>query len=155
MSQELLENNQEVVIEIARMYLDNMELELGKKYINNNHEIDASLSDAQYTELSTKHNMSVADFAELYAQFQGMKPSKHLKQTMDAYTASGGNVDIEPYFDDNSQRLHVSINFTIKEKTFDKIEGLSPLEDIMLKMNAMLQIDTVLSGSNPDIPHTF
>ncbi|MES9991252.1 MAG: hypothetical protein ABW098_04825 [Candidatus Thiodiazotropha sp.] len=155
MSQELLVEHQDLVVEIANIYLDNMEIALGKKYKNNSHQIDASLSNDQYTALSKKHNISVQDFAELYNLFQGMKPSKHLKQTMDAFTASGGTVDIEPHYDDSNQKLHVAINFIIKDKTFDKLEGLSPLEDIMLRMNAMLQIDTVLSGSDPDIPHTF
>jgi hypothetical protein len=155
MSLELLEEHQDLVVEIANVYLDNMEIALGKKYKNNSHEIDASLSNDQYIALSKKHDIPVQDFAELYSLFQEMKPSKHLKQTMDAFTASGGTVDIEPHYDDSSQKLHVAISFIIKDKIFDKLEGLTPLEDIMLRMNAMLQIDTVLSGSNPDMQHTF
>ncbi|OOZ37840.1 hypothetical protein BOW51_00040 [Solemya velesiana gill symbiont] len=137
------------------MYLDNMELELGKKYKNNNYEINASLYDAQYTELKTKHNISNNEFADVYSDFQKMRPTKHLKQVMDAFTASGGHAEVEPIYDENTERLSVSINFVIKDKTLEKIEGLSPIEVIMVKMDAMLQIDAVLSGADPDISPSF
>ena len=155
MSQKLFENHETLVVEIANVYLDNMEFELGKKYKNNSHEINASLSDTQCTELSKKHNVSMKEFSELYTEFQKLKPTKHLKQTLDAFTASGGSIEIEPNYDDNAQRLHVAINFIIKDKAFEKLEGLSPLEEVNLKMDAMLQIDTVLSGSDPDVSPSF
>ncbi|MCG8057926.1 MAG: hypothetical protein JAY94_19765, partial [Candidatus Thiodiazotropha endolucinida] len=95
------------------------------------------------------------EFADLYNEFQKMKPTKHLKSTLDAFAASGGNVDIEPVFDEKEQKLNVSISFSIKDKTYDTLEGLSALEEIILKMNAMIQIDNVLSGSDPDVEPAF
>ncbi len=155
MSIPLLEKYQDLAAEMGKMYLDNMEVELGKKYKNNSHEVDPSLSNIQYSQLKNKHSISDKEFADLYADFQKMKPTQHLKQALDAFTASGGSVDIEPFYDESSQRLNVTVSFVIKDKTFDKIEGLSPLEDISLRMNAMLQIDTVLSGSDPDVAPSF
>jgi hypothetical protein len=49
----------------------------------------------------------------------------------------------------------VSANFVIDDKALDKIEGLSPIEDLLLKMDAMLQIDTVLSGSDSTVSPSF
>lgn len=155
MSESLIEKHETIVIEMAGIYLDNMELELGRKYQNNEHQINPSLSEAQYLGLLKKHDVPDNEFAELYLEFQKMKPTAHLKQALDAFTASGGGVDIEPSFDEDSQRLKVSINFIIKDQAFEKIEGLSPIEDIILRMNAMLQIDTVLSGSDPDVSPSF
>lgn len=151
----LVEKHETIVIEMAAFYLDNMAFELGRKYQDNSYQINASLSDEQYSELKKKHNLPDHEFAELYTEFQSMKPTAHLKQALDAFTASGGNVDIEPVYDEGTQRLNVSIIFSIKDKTYDKIEGLSPLEDIVLRMNAMLQIDTVLSGADPDVSPAF
>ena len=155
MSKELLEKHQDLVVELANIYLDNMELELGKKYKDNSHEINASLTDAQYTELRAKHGISNTEFADLYLAFQKMKPTEHLEKAMTAFTASGGNVDIEPHYDENTQRLNVPVKFVIKDNVLDKIEGLSPLEDVFLKMNAMIQVDTLLSGSDPDVIPSF
>jgi hypothetical protein len=155
MSQSLIEKHETLAIEMASLYLDNMEIELGKKYINNAHEINASLSDEQYSELKNKHRISDQEFADLYSEFQKMKPTKHLKMAMDAFTASGGSVDIEPKYSEATQRLSVSITFAIKDKSLDRIEGLSAMEDIILRMNAMLQVDTLLSGSDPDVRPAF
>lgn len=155
MSEDILQKHESLVIDMANIYLDNMELELGKKYMDNDYQINASLSEEQYAELKTRHDISSAEFADLYSEFQKMKPTKHLKMAMSAFTASGGNVDIEPYFDEDSQRLNVAVKFIIKDKSLDKIEGLSALEDISLKMNALLQVDTLLSGSDPDVSPSF
>jgi hypothetical protein len=153
--QKLLEKHEALVVEMGNLYLDNMEIELGKKYQNNTHEVNASLTDGQYTELKSKHNIPNNEFADLYSEFQKMAPTSHLKQAMDAFTASGGNVDIEPVYDENTQRLNVSISYVIKDKTFEKIEGLTPLEDVILRMNALLQVETTLSGSDPDMSPSF
>ena len=155
MSQPLLEKYEALATEMGKIYLDNMELELGKKYKNNSHAVDPSLTNVQYSQLKREHNISDKEFADLYSDFQKMKPTKHLKQALDAFTASGGSVDIEPVYDESAERLNVTISFAIKDKTFDKIEGLTPLEDISLRMNAMLQIDTVLSGADPDVAPSF
>ena len=155
MRQELIEKHENLFVDIANVYLDNMELELGKKYKNNDYEINAGLTDDQYTDLKTKHNLSNAEFADLYSEFQKMKPTKHLKKAMDAFTASGGSVEIEPHYEETSQRLSVPIKFLIKDRTLNKIEGLSPIEDVVLRMNAMFQVDTVLSGSDPDVSLSF
>ena len=155
MSQTLLEKHEDLVVEIAEKYLDNMEVELGKKYKNNNHEVNASLSDPQQIDLKEKYNVSSNEFAELYMDFTKMGPSEHLKSAMDAFTASGGNVDIEPVFDEESGRLKVAVNFVIKDQILAKIEGLSALEDVFLKVNAMIQIETVLDGSDPSVSPSF
>jgi hypothetical protein len=155
MSDTLLEKHKDLVNEMAHQYLGNMELELGKKYKDNKYEINASLSETQYTALKEKYGIADLEFADLYSEFQKMEPTQHLKQAMDAFTASGGGVDIEPSYDEESQRLNVAMHFVIKENTLDRIEGLSPMEDFILRMNAMLQIDNVLSGSDPDIAPTF
>jgi len=152
---DLLEKYEPLVIEIANVYLDNMELELGKKYQNRGHEVNAGLSEAQQAALKQKHNISNDVFAELSSQFQDMKPTEHLQKALDAFTASGGNIDIEPSYDENTQRLNVPINYVIKDRAFEKIEGLSVIEDVILKMNAMLQIEAVLSGSNSNAPPAF
>ena len=155
MSQSLLEKHEDLVVEIATKYLDNMEVELGRKYKDNKHEVNASLSDPQQIELKEKYNVSSNEFAELYMDFTKMGPSDHLTSAMDAFTASGGNVDIEPAYDEESGRLKVAVNFVIKDQTLDKIEGLSDLEAIFLKVNAMIQIETVLDGSDPSVAPAF
>lgn len=149
MDQELLEKYESLVVEMGNAYLDNMELELGKKYKNNKYEIYAGLTDAQFLELKKKHNIPDNEFADVYSEFLKLKPTSHLNKLMDAFYASGGNVDIEPSYDENTQRLHISIHFVIKDNTLEKIEGLSAIEDILMKMNAMLQVDAVLSDSEP------
>jgi len=155
MNQALIEKHEDLVIEIANVYLDNMALELGKMYQKNTDEISAGLSNDQNTELKAKHNISDNEFADIYSEFQKMKPTDHQQKALDAFTASGGKVDIEPNYDENTRRLNVSINFIIKDKIFKKIEGLTPLENVILKRNAMLQVETLLSGSNSDISAAF
>lgn len=156
MDQELLEKYEPLVVDMGNAYLDNMELELGKKYKNNEHEIYAGLTDPQYVELKAKHSdVPDNDLAELYTEFLKLKPTSHLKGLLDAFHASGGNVDIEPSYDETTERLHISVQFVIKGNTLETIEGLSPIEIILVRMNAMLQVDAVLSGSNPDISPAF
>ena len=155
MSQTLLEKHEPVVIEMAHAYLDNMELELARKYKNNDYQVETDISNTQYNELRAKYHIPTQEFADLYHEFQRMKPSTHLRRVMSAFTASGGSVDVEPVYEDETQRLKVSVNFVIGDKTLDKIEGLSPIEGLLLKMDAMIQIDTVLSGSDPDIALSF
>ena len=149
MSQTLLEKYEDLVVEIANEYLNNMEVELGKKYKDKNHEVNASLSDPQQTRLKEKYNVSSNEFAELYMDFTKMEPSDHLTKAMSAFTASGGNVDIDPGYDEESGRLKVAVIFVIKDRTLDRIEGLSDIEDIFLKVNAMIQIEKVLADSDP------
>ncbi len=155
MSETLLGKNETIVVEMAKAYLDNMELELGKKYKNTAYEINAGLTDAQYSELKIKHDIPNGEFADLYVEFQKMKPTEHLRRVMGAFTASGGSVDVEPIYDEDNKRLKVTVNFVIDDKVLDKIEGLSPIEDMLLKMDAMLQIDTVLSGTDPTVSPSF
>jgi hypothetical protein len=155
MSQTLLEKHEDLVNEMAGLYLGNMERELGRKYKDKSHDVNASLSEDQYSELKHKYGVADREFADLYSEFQKMEPTQHLKQAMDAFTASGGNVDIEPSYDEESNRLSVAMHFVIKDNTLDRIEGLSPMEDFILRMNAMLQVDNVLSGSDPDINPAF
>ena len=155
MDQEFLEKHESLVVEMGNSYLDKMELELGKKYKNNKHEVYPGLTAAQFMKLKTDHNISDSELNEIYAEFLKLKPTSHLTKLLDAFHASGGNVDIEPSYDENTKRLHISVQFVIKDNTLERIEGLSPLEDILVKMNAILQIDAVLSGSDPDILPTF
>lgn len=150
MSQTLLEKHEPLVIEIGKLYLDNMEVELGRKYKNNEHHVNAGLSDDQSTELRYKYDLTISEFSEIYSGFIKMKPGEHLQQVLNAFVASGGNVDIEPAYDEETQRLNVTVQYVIKDNTLDNIEGLSTLENLVMKMNAMLQIENVLSGSNPD-----
>lgn len=155
MSQTLLEKHEAIAVEMAQAYLDNMELELAKKYQNNAYELHAGITDADYDLLMKKHNIPSQEFADLYQEFQKMKPTTHLMRLMSAFTASGGSVDVEPVYDEDSQRLKVSVNFVIADKTLDTIEGLSPIEALLLRMDAMLQIDTVLSGADPTVSPAF
>lgn len=150
MSQTLLEKHEAVIVEIAQVYLDNMAVELGKKYQDQSYQIDAGLSDDQYREIKKKHDILDNEFAELYSDFQKMKPTAHLQNVMGAFTKSGGSVDVEPVYDEEKQRLDVTVSFMIDDKSLDKIEGLSPIEDLLLRMDAMWQINTVLSGSDQD-----
>lgn len=152
MNQEILEKYEPLVIEIAAMYLDNMALELGKKYKNKNYELNPTLSPTQANELKQKHNVSSRAFAELYEAFQNMQPTVHLQKALGAFTASGGNIDIVPSFDETTQKLHIAINYMIKDRMFEKIEGLSELENVFLRMNAMLQIEAVLANAESDAP---
>ncbi len=153
MDQEFLEKYEPIIVEMGNTYLDNMELELGKKYKNKEHEIYPGLTAAQFMELKTNHNLPDNELNEIYTEFLKLKPTSHLNNLMDAFYASGGNVDIEPSYDENTQRLHISVHFVIKDNRLEKIAGLSPIEDILMKMNAMLQVDSLLSDS--DVSSTF
>ncbi len=155
MSENLLEKHEAVVVEMAKAYLDNMELELAKKYKKNDYEIITGLTDEQYTELKDKHHIPSGEFAEIYTDFQRMQPSEHLRRVMSAFTASGGSVEVEPVYDEDNERLSVSFIFIIDDKEMDSIEGLSELESLLLKRDAMLQIDNVLSGADPDVSLSF
>ncbi len=155
MDQELLEKHEALVVDMGNAYLDNMALELGKKYQNQDHQIYPTLTDVQFKELKAKHNVTDLELADVYAEFLRLKPTSHLKNILDAFHASGGNVDIEPRYDESTQRLDITIHYVIKDNTLDTIEGLSPIEDILVKMNAMMQIDSVLSGSDPDMMPQF
>ncbi|MGV6827522.1 MAG: hypothetical protein ACWA5Q_11160 [bacterium] len=148
MDQEFIDKHEDLVVDLGEAYLNNMELELGKKYKDNSHEINASLSSPQYWELIEKYKVSHQEFTDLYAEFLKMKPTKHLEGVVEAFAASGGSVEIEPAYDEQEERLNVSVNYVIKDKTLNKIEGLTPIEDIQMKMNALIQIETVLSGSD-------
>ncbi|OOY49369.1 hypothetical protein BOW16_12930 [Solemya velum gill symbiont] len=150
MSETLLEKHEPLVIEIGEQYLDNMEVELGKKYKNTEHHVNAGLSDDQSTDLRYKYDLTINEFSEIYSSFIKMKPGQHLQQVLNAFVASGGNVDIEPAYDEESQRLNVTVQYVIKDNTLDNIEGLSAMENLVMRMNAMIQIENVLSGSNPD-----
>ncbi|MCB1867222.1 MAG: hypothetical protein KDI43_01505, partial [Gammaproteobacteria bacterium] len=88
----MLEKHEALVVDMGNVYLENMEIELGKKYMDKSHEVNASLSDAQCADLKTKYKIPSGDFYELYFEFQSMKPSTHLKQVIDAFAASGGSV---------------------------------------------------------------
>ena len=155
MSETLLEKHEALVVEMANVYLDNMQVELGRKYSDSSHEVNANLSDAQYMELRDAHDISNGDFSDLYDLFRHLKPTEHLQQVLEAFAASGGSVEIEPGYDEETKRLDVSVGFSIKDKTLEKIEGLSPLEDVILRMNAMLQLESVLSGADPDVSPSF
>jgi len=155
MSENLLEKYEPVVVEMAHDYLDNMEIELGKKYKNNDYEIHVDVTDDQYVNLMKKHDIPTGEFAELYAEFQKMRPGKHLMGVMGAFTASGGGVEVEPIYDEETKRLNVSVNFVMGDKTMDKIEGLSEIEHLLLKMDAIRQINTVLSGSDASMAPEF
>ncbi|MGM0594658.1 MAG: hypothetical protein ACQETD_08985 [Pseudomonadota bacterium] len=155
MSQTLADKHEPIMVEMAQLYLENMELELARKYKDNDYQVNAGITHAQYDTLKEKHDLPNQTFADLYQEFQKMKPTTHLRKVMSAFTASGGSVEVEPVYDEEAGRLKVSVNFAIDDKTLDKIEGLSPLEDLLLKMDAMLQINTVLSGADPDISPSF
>jgi hypothetical protein len=155
MSQSLIEQHEPLALEIAAAYLDNMASELGKKYKNKDHELNAALNDFQHITLRNKHRVSADEYDALYAEFQKLEPGDHLLQVMEAFTASGGNVDIGPTYDDNAEKLYVSVGFSIKDRQLEKIEGLTPMEQIFLQLNAMLQLDEFLSQRDPDTPPPF
>jgi len=155
MNQEILEKHEALVVELGRFYLENMALELGKKYKNNKHELNIVLTDNEYTELKSKYDISNDDYTELYSEFLKMEPTQHLKQVIDAFTASGGNIDMEPLYDEQTGKLNVTVSFAIKETTLDKIEGLSPIEEYFIKMNAMIQVESILANSDPDVTPAF
>ena len=155
MDETLLKKHETLVVEMGNVYLDNMQLELGKKYKDSSHQVNPGLSDEQYFELRTKYEIPNNEFYDLYSEFQKMKPGKHLQQVIDAFAASGGSVDVQPVYDEETQRLNVSVKFVIKDRSLDRIEGLSRVEENMLKMNAMLQVNTALSGSDPDMSPSF
>lgn len=155
MSQSLLEKYETLVIEMGNVYLDNMEKELGKKYNDPGHEMNAGLTDAQFTEFKTRNNISHTEFSQLYDEFLDMKPTEHLNMVMGAFTNSGGNIDIDPEYDEDSQRLKVAVNYVINDRVLEQIEGLSPIENVFVKMNAMIQVESVLADSKPDDAPAF
>ncbi len=155
MDQLLLDKHEDLVLEIANATLEKMQFELGKKYKKNDHQVNLGLSDEQFTELRKKYNLTISELLAVFAEFRKLQPTKHLNQVMDAFASSGGSVDIEPAYDENSQRLNVSVIFVIKDKELDKIEGLSGIEDYLVKMNAMIQVENVLAGSDPDMAPEF
>lgn len=146
MSASFVQKYPQLATEMGNVYLDNMELELGKKYQDNTHEVDASLTGDQYRLLKNKYELDDNEIANLYAEFQQMQSTEHMKRALDAFYNSGGAVDIEPEYDADAKRLKVNLSFSIKDRVFDKIEGLSDMEHIQLRMNAMIQLDGVLAG---------
>ncbi len=155
MTQTLLEKHEALVMEIANVYLGNMARELGIKYRDSIYHIKPRLSDSQHALLKAKYKISSTEYSKLYEEFDKMEPTSHMQQAMQAFTASGGQVDIEPSYDENTSRLEVSVQFSIKDRTLDRIEGFSPLEDVILKLNAMIQIDQMLSNADPDDQASF
>jgi len=155
MSQSLVEKHEALALEIAAAYLDNMASELGKKYKDKDYQLNAALTDFQHITLRNKHRMHADEYEALYAEFQKLEPSSHLTQVLEAFTASGGSVDIKPVYDDGAEKLHVSVGFSIKDRNLEKIEGLTPMEQIFLQLNAMLQLDDFLSRRDPDTPPPF
>ena len=155
MSETLIEKHEALVVEMATAYLDNMEVELGRKYKDITYDIDAGLSQEQHKELKSRFDIADQEYTDLYLDFKKMEPTDHLTKAMAAFTASGGNVEIEPGYDEETKRLSVDVNFSIKDRNLEKIEGLSELEDKVLRMNAMLQVDTLLSGSDPTVTPEF
>lgn len=94
-------------------------------------------------------------YEELYNEFQKTEPTRHLTQVMDAFTTSGGSADIEPVYDKDAERLNVSVAFFIKDAKLKRIEGLMPMEEVFLQLNAMLQVDALVSRSEPGSPPSF
>lgn len=155
MSESLIEKHEALALEIAAAYLDNMATELGKKYKDRDYQPNAALNEFQHITLRTRHRMRAEVYEAVYAEFQKLKPSDHLTQVLEAFTASGGNVDIEPEYDDGAEKLRVSVGFSIKDRQLEKIEGLSPMEQVFLQLNAMLQLADFLSRRDPDAPLPF
>ena len=151
----LIDEHEDLALEIGAMYLDNMASELGKKYQDIDYQLNAALTEYQHITLKNKHRMPAERYEELYNEFQKMEPTRHLTQVMDAFTASGGSVDIEPVYDKDAERLNVSVAFFIKDTKLKRIEGLMPMEVVFLKLNAMLQVDDLLSRSEPGSPPSF
>lgn len=150
MGQTILEQHEDLVVEIGETFLDNMQAELGKKYKKHDYEINPDLNAEQYNGLGKKYGLSLNDFAEIYTAFKRMKPSDHLEKAVSAFTASGGEIDIEPAYNESTESLDVKIAFTIKDRTLEKIEGLSAIESIILRMDAMHQIAGVLADADPE-----
>jgi len=148
MAETLLEKHESLVVEIGEKYLDNMEVELGKKYQDKEHHVNAGLTDEQSAELTERFSLTINEFSDVYSAFIKMKPGEHLQKVLNAFVASGGNVDIEPVYDEQTHRLNVTVQYTIKDKVLTTIEGLSGIENLMMKVNAMIQLENVLSGSN-------
>jgi len=155
MDEEFLEQHEPLIVDLGKAYIERMEYELGKKYINKEHEIYPTLTPAQFMELKTSYNLQDNELNDIYAEFIKLKPSSHLRKILDAFHASGGNIDIEPTFNEETKRLHVLVQFVIKDTVLNKIEGLTPIEDVLLRINALLQIDQVLSGSDGDMAPSF
>tara|TARA_Y100001935_G_C17308580_1_gene514086 strand:+ start:3861 stop:4328 length:468 start_codon:yes stop_codon:yes gene_type:complete len=155
MTDSILEKYEALVIDMANMYLSNMAWELGIKYKDTTYAIKPRLSDSQHTDLKSKHKISGSVFSNVYSEFQKMEPTSHLMNAMNAFSASGGNIDIEPKYDDKENKLNVTVKFSIKDKVLEKIEGLTPIEDVMLRMTAMRQIDSLLSEADPNSPPSF
>ena len=148
MPETLLEKHEPLIVEIGQHYLDNMEQELGKKYKDREHTINATLNDDQSTDLRYKYDLTINEFSEIYSAFIKMKPGEHLQKVLSAFVASGGNVDVEPVYDEETGRLNINVQYAIKDKVLDNIEGLSEVEGLVMKMNAMIQIETALSESD-------
>lgn len=151
MDQEFLDKHESLVSEMCSAFLENMEIELGKKYQDSHYQANPALSDRQYMELKNRHDIVTHnEFADIYAGVLKIEPTEHLNQVMSAFTNSGGSVEIEPAYDEASQRLRVNVLFSIKDKKIDKIQGLTSIEDFFIRMNAMLQIESVLDEESPD-----
>jgi hypothetical protein len=155
MTQSLIEKHEALALEIAAAYLDNMASELGRKYKDRDYQLNAALNEFQHITLRNRHRVSADAYDALYAEFQKLEPSQHLTQVLEAFTVSGGSVDIEPEYDDSAEKLYVSVGFSIKDRKLDKIEGLTPMEQVFLQLNAMLQLDDFLSRRDPDTPPPF
>jgi hypothetical protein len=155
MSQSLVEKHESLALEIADAYLDNLESELGKKYNDKDYQLNPALTDYQHITLRNKHRIHADEYEAVYLEFQKLKPTTHLTQVLEAFTVSGGSVDIEPVYDDGAEKLHVAVEFAINDRKLDKIEGLTPMEQIFLQLNAMLQLDDFLSRRDPGAPPPF
>ena len=155
MTQSILEKHEALVLDMADMYLNNAALQLGIKYRDSLYRISPRLSDAQRSELKARYKVSGTEFAKVYEEFEKMEATEHMQRALAAFTASGGNVEIDPVYDEQRNRLDVGLQFTIKDRILDKIEGLSTLEHTILKANAILQVDAALSDRAPNSPPPF
>lgn len=155
MTERLIEKYEPLALEMGAAYLDNMASELGKKYKDKDYRLNAALKEFQHITLRSRHRVSADEYDALYAEFQKLEPTQHLAQVMEAFTASGGKVDIEPEYDNGAEKLRVSVGFSIKDRKLEKIEGLTPMEQIFLQLNAMLQLDDFLSRRDPGAPLPF
>lgn len=151
MPETLLEKHESLIVEIGQQYLANMEQELGKKYKDKEHTVNASLNEDQSTDLRYKYDLTINEFSEVYSAFIKMKPGEHLQKVLSAFVASGGNVDVEPVYDEETGRLNINVQYAIKDKSLDKIEGLSEVESLVMKMNAMIQIETAMSEADGNL----
>ena len=155
MAEKLLEKYEALVTDMANVYLNNMARELGIKYRDKSYTINPRLSEPQHTELKAKHKISSTEYSNLYSEFQKMEPTQHMQQAMEAFTASGGSVEIDPRYDEETNTLDVSLQFCIKDRTLDRIEGLSPMEHVILQVTAMQQVDGALADAPADAPPPF